>query len=116
MKTIVLWAANGLMLLTMLFLVGMLIFKTEFFASLIVKTSALRSRAFDGRAGDSQLFRVLSTFVEGRAPDDWVPRTRSLRLDTLSPMMSGMFTTRGKWRSSNGQRFAGEGLGLTRIR
>jgi hypothetical protein len=35
MKTIVVWAANGLMLLTMLFLVGMLIFKTEFFASRI---------------------------------------------------------------------------------
>jgi hypothetical protein len=48
MKTVVLWAANGLMLLTMLFLVGMLIFKTEFFTSVIRQN--LRALFRQGRA------------------------------------------------------------------
>jgi hypothetical protein len=33
MKEITLWVANGVMLLTTLFLVGILIFKTAFFAA-----------------------------------------------------------------------------------
>jgi hypothetical protein len=52
MKEITLWVANGLMLLTTLFIVGVLIFKSSFFTEVI--RDSLRTLFRRGKDGDNQ--------------------------------------------------------------